>query len=32
MVIKVKLLVSKASDSCFKGSDFLQMLLSYKKY
>ena len=23
MAIKVKLLVSKASDSCFKGSDFL---------
>ena len=27
-VIKVKLLVSKASNSCFKGLDFFQMLLA----
>ena len=26
--IKVKLLVSKASDSCFQGFDFFQMLLA----
>ena len=28
MVIKDKLLVSKASNSCFKGLDFFQMLLA----
>ena len=27
-VIKVKLLVSKASNSCFKGFDFFEMLLA----
>ena len=31
-VIKVKLLVSKASNSSFKGSDFFQMLLACYKY
>ena len=34
-LIKVKLLVSKTSDSCFQGFDFFQMLLAcykYKKY
>ena len=28
MVIKVKLLISKASNSCFKGFDFFQILLA----
>ena len=28
MVIKVKLVVSKASDSCFQGFDFFQMLFA----
>ena len=28
MVIKVKLLVSNTSDSCFQGFDFFQMLLA----
>ena len=32
MVIKVKLLVSKASNSYFKGLDFFQMLLASHKY
>ena len=32
MVIKVKLLVSKASDSHFQGFDFFQMLLACYKY
>ena len=32
MVIKVTFLVSKASNSCFKGSDFFQMLLACYKY
>ena len=31
-LIKVKLLVSKTSDSCFKGFDFFQMLLACYKY
>ena len=31
-VIKVKLLVSKASNSCFKGMDFFQMLLASHRY
>ena len=29
---KVKLLVSKTSDSCFQGFDFFQMLLDCYKY
>ena len=31
-LIKVKLLVSKTSDSCFQGFDFFQMLLAFYKY
>ena len=31
-LIKVKLLVSKTSDSCFQGFDFFQMLLACYKY
>ena len=31
-LIKVKLLVSKISDSCFQGFDFFQMLLACYKY
>ena len=30
--IKVKLLVSKTSDSCFQGFDFFQMLLASHRY
>ena len=31
-LIKVILLVSKTSDSCFQGFDFFQMLLAFYKY
>ena len=31
-LIKVKLLVSKTSDSCFQGFDFFQMLLASHRY
>ena len=31
-LIKIKLLVSKTSDSCFQGFDFFQMLLACYKY
>ena len=31
-LIKLKLLVSKTSDSCFQGFDFFQMLLACYKY
>ena len=31
-LIKVKLLVSNTSDSCFQGFDFFQMLLAFYKY
>ena len=31
-LIKVKLLVSKTSDSCFQGFDFFQMFLAFYKY
>ena len=31
-VIKVKLFISKTSDSCFQGFDFFQMLLAFYKY
>ena len=31
-LIKVELLVSKTSESCFQGFDFFQMLLACYKY
>ena len=31
-LIKVELLVSETSDSCFQGFDFFQMLLAFYKY